>query len=69
LEKNYQENKKKTNTVPFEVMLRRFNRQVQQNRLLSETKKRRYFEKSITRKEKRQIARHKAYIKKLKRGY
>lgn len=66
---SYQENKSKTGTVPFEVMLRRFNRQVQQNRLLSEIKKRRYHEKDLTREEKREIARHKSYIKRLKRGY
>ena len=69
MEKNYQENKKKNNLPPFEVILRRFNRQVQQNRLLSEIKKRRFKEKDLTRREKRQIARHKNYIKKLKRGY
>lgn len=53
----------------FEVILRRFFREVQQSRILSEAKKRRFFNKDITRKEKREIARHKAMIKKLKRGY
>jgi len=53
----------------FEVLLRRFFREVQQSRILSEAKKRRFFSKDITRKEKREIARHKARIKKIKRGY
>ena len=55
--------------VGFEVLLRRFFREVQQSRILSEAKKRRFYSKDITRKEKREIARHKSMIKKIKRGY
>ena len=71
MEKTYEENRdhKKEHAMPFEVMLRKFNRTVQQNRLLSEIKNRRYNEKDLTRDEKRDVARHKAYIKKIKRGY
>jgi len=53
----------------FEVLLRRFFREVQQSRILSEAKKRRFYTKDISRREKREIARHKTMIKKLKRGY
>jgi ribosomal protein S21 len=60
---------KKEGTPGFEVLLRRFFREVQQSRILSEAKKRRFHSKDITRKEKREIARHKTMIKKLKRGY
>ena len=53
----------------FEVALRRFFREVQQSRILSEAKRRRYFSKDLTRDQKRVIARRKTYIKKLKRVY
>lgn len=53
----------------FEVALRRFFREVQQSRILSEAKRRRYFSKDISREQKREIARRKTYVKKLKRGY
>lgn len=55
--------------VPFEVVLRRFFREVQQSRILSEAKKRRFHTKDINRTQKRAIARRKSYIKKIKRGY
>lgn len=60
---------KKNGTPGFEVQLRKFFRDVQQSRILSEAKKRRFHTKDISRTEKRNIARHKAMIKKLKRGY
>lgn len=60
---------RKEGTPGFEVLLRRFFREVQQSRILSEAKKRRFYSKDITRKEKREIARHKTMIKKIKRGY
>lgn len=63
------ENKRTGSGQNIEVMMRRFFREVQQNRILSEAKKRRYKERKITRTEKRVLARRKAYIKKLKRGY
>lgn len=53
----------------LEVALRKFFREVQQSRILSEAKRRRYFSKDLTRSQKRDIARRKTYIKKLKRGY
>lgn len=53
----------------FEVAMRRFFREVQLSRILSEAKKRRFFSKDITRGQKRAIARRKTFIKKLKRGY
>lgn len=53
----------------LEVVLRRFFREVQQSRILSEVKHRRYFSKDLSREQKREIARRKTYIKKLKRGY
>lgn len=56
-------------TGSLEVALRRFFREVQQSRILSEAKRRRYFTKEISREQKREIARRKTYIKKLKRGY
>lgn len=71
---NYGQNRdfnrsKKEGAPGFEVLLRRFFREVQQSRILSEAKKRRYFSKDINRKEKREIARHKTMVKKIKRGY
>lgn len=53
----------------FHLAMRRFFREVQMSRILSEAKKRRYFSKDKNRTEKRAIARRKAHIKKLKRGY
>lgn len=52
-----------------DVIVRRFFREVQQNRILSEAKKRRFRERELTRTEKRVIARRKAYVRKRKRGY
>lgn len=55
--------------APVEVIFRRFFREVQLSRILSEAKKRRFFSKDINRVEKRIIAKRKTYVKKLKRGY
>ncbi|PIP21620.1 MAG: 30S ribosomal protein S21, partial [Candidatus Nealsonbacteria bacterium CG23_combo_of_CG06-09_8_20_14_all_40_13] len=41
---------------PFEVILRKFFREVQQSKILSEVKKRRFREKKISRETKRVIA-------------
>ena len=60
---------RRDNTPGFEVIVRRFFREVQQSRILSEAKKRRFHSKDISRKEKREIARHKSMVKKIKRGY
>ncbi len=53
----------------FEVMLRRFFRDVQQSGILTEIKKRRFHEKDLSRKILRESARRKAARKKIKRGY
>ncbi|MDO8513237.1 MAG: 30S ribosomal protein S21 [bacterium] len=53
----------------FEVLLRRFFRDVQQSGVLTEIKKRRYFTKDASRVKKRETARRKAIRKKIKQGY
>lgn len=70
LERKREFNRSRREGAPgFEVLLRRFFREVQQSRILSEAKKRRFHDKDISRTEKRAIARRKAAIKKIKRGY
>lgn len=54
---------------PFEVMIRRFFRDVQQSGILTEIKKRRFREKGLSREILRASARRKAARKKIKRGY
>jgi ribosomal protein S21 len=53
----------------FEVILRRFFREVQQSAVLTEAKKQRFFEKDRSRKLKRVIAQRKATRKRAARGY
>lgn len=53
----------------FEVMLRRFFRDVQQSGILSEVKKRRYRETALSRVKRREIATRKAARRRVKRGY
>lgn len=53
----------------FEVLMRRFLREVQHTRLLSDAKKKRYREKDLSRTKKRQIAIRKAARRRVKRGY
>ena len=53
----------------FEVLLRRFFRDVQQSGVLTEIKKRRYFTKDVSRVKKRDTARRKAVRKRAKQGY
>ena len=53
----------------FEVLLRRFFRDVQQSGVLTEIKKRRYFTKDVSRVKKRDTARRKALRKRAKQGY
>ena len=53
----------------FEVILRKFSREVQQSGLLSEIKKRRYRKKDMSRTKVRQAAIRKAARKRVKRGY
>jgi len=54
---------------PFEVMLRKFFREVQQSGILTEIKKRRFRSKELTREQIRESARRKATRRKIKRGY
>jgi len=54
---------------PFEVMLRKFFREVQQSGVLTEIKKRRFRSKELTREQIREGARRKAIRRKIKRGY
>lgn len=58
--------KKKFETA---VVLRKFYRDIQQNRILSEAKKRQFKSKDISRSERKQSAIRKAKIKKIIRGY
>jgi ribosomal protein S21 len=53
----------------FDVMLRRFFREVQQSGILTEIKKRRFLTKDISRGKRRYIARRKAEVRRIKRGY
>lgn len=65
----YRRELRRDGNIPLEVLLRRFFREVQQSKILSEMKKRRYHSKDVSRTEKREVARRKARIKKIKRGY
>lgn len=53
----------------FDVMLRRFFRDVQQSGILTEIKKRRFHDKDISRDKRRVSARRKAEVRRIKRGY
>jgi len=53
----------------FDVLLRRFNRDVQQSGLLSIVKKKRYFSEDPSRTQRRMSAIRKAERKAVKRGY
>lgn len=53
----------------FEILLRRFNREVQQSGIMTVAKEKRYFEKEINRSQRRKSAVRKNIIRKLKRGY
>jgi len=60
---------KKKGEEKFEFMLRRFNREVQQSGVLTVAKTKRYFEKDLTRAEKRKSAVRKNLVNRLRRGY
>lgn len=53
----------------FDVILRRFFRDVQQSGILTEVKKRRFRTKDVSRSKKRLAAKRKAEVRKIKRGY
>jgi len=72
LNQNYQrtDNREKSDKGEnFDVMLRRFFRDVQQSGILTEIKKRRFRSKDVSREKKRITARRKMAVKKIKRGY
>lgn len=54
---------------PSDVLVRRFNREVQVSGILTDVKKRRYYSKDISRRIKREAARKKTERKIIKRGY
>lgn len=60
---------KKKGDEKFEIMLRRFNREVQQSGVLTVAKAKRYREKDINRSERRKSAIRKNVVNKLRRGY
>jgi ribosomal protein S21 len=66
---NYDRRDRDGRTEPFEVMLRRFFRDIQQSGILTEIKKRRFRERELSREQIRESARRKAVRKKIKRGY
>jgi ribosomal protein S21 len=60
---------RKKGKEPFEVLLRRFNREIQTSSILTDVKKRRYNFKDVSRQLKRVSAQRKAERKLVKRGY
>lgn len=59
----------KERSISPEVQLRRFFREVQQSELLTEIKRRRYFEKKLSRNARRVVAHGKEQRRREKRGY
>lgn len=53
----------------FDVLLRRFNREVQQSGILTVAKTQRFFEKGINRRQRRASAIRKTIVNKLRRGW
>lgn len=62
-------NNEKKKPISFDVLLRRFFREIQQSRILSEARLRRFHVKKISRRIKRNSAQRKAVIRKIRRGY
>lgn len=60
---------KKKGEEKFEIMLRRFNREVQQSGILTVAKGKRFFEHQPNRSERRKSAIRKNSIRQAKRGY
>ena len=60
---------KRKNAERMEVLVRRFNREVQQSGVMSVAKKKRFFEKDLNRGLRRESAIRKAKILTHKRGY
>jgi ribosomal protein S21 len=63
------ENSENRAPMSVEVMLRRFFRDVQQSEIMTEIKKRRFFEKKASRNKRRAVAQVRAVRRKTKRGY
>lgn len=63
------EEQSRERSLPVEVVLRRFFRDVQQSEIMTEIKRRRYFEKKPTRFKRRQAAQVRSSRRKVKRGY
>lgn len=63
------DNNRREKSESFEVMLRRFFRDVQQSGILTEIKKRKYHSKDISRDKRRVSAKRKAEVRRIKRGY
>ncbi len=60
---------KKKGDERIDVMVRRFNREVQQSGILTVAKEKRFFEKSLNRGLRRKVAIRRSAINKLKRGW
>lgn len=63
------ETSERERTPSADVVLRRFFREVQQSELMTEIKRRRYFEKQPSRNQRRASAVAKAARRKVRRGY
>ena len=66
---DYRDGERSERGENFDVMLRRFFREVQQSGILTEVKKRRFHTKDVSRSKKRVSARRKAEVRRVKRGY
>ena len=66
---NYHAGDRPERSENFDVMLRRFFRDVQQSGILTEIKKRRFHTKDVSRDKRRVSARRKAIVRRMKRGY
>lgn len=74
MEERYERRERGESNAPqgnysVEVMLRRFFRDVQQSEIMTEIKKRRFFEKKASRNKRRAVAQVRAVRRKTKRGY
>ncbi|TSC95774.1 MAG: Uncharacterized protein CEN88_435 [Candidatus Berkelbacteria bacterium Licking1014_2] len=55
--------------MPIEVQLRKLNREIQQEGILTEARQRRYFAKDITRRQRRESAKRRLVIRRARYGY
>jgi len=63
------EQQRRSRPEGFEVILRRYFREIQSSGILTEAKKKRFFEKDISRTKRRDSAIRKTARRKIKRGY